>query len=392
MGYVKNMSRAVFGHAGPQELWEEIVSHIPDEVLLKKDVRILNVACGHATETKAIMRRMLALGRTKEEIRNAIVLNDKYSCFTHPWYAQGFEVVTGDFLEWETNMKFDVVIGNPPYQEGKNKLLYRSFMKRAEELSDLVVFIVPNFATYTNSLGIPKNIRYYKDMGTRAFKIQLPSGTCYYIQDKKYNAKQIEFIDHSGNSVMVPYEAFFLVKDAHVLKILSEYTESLSVRYYHGTKPPDASVSKKRYSYLDKVGNDTQPASYVYSDAKSSSEIFDAWKVVIAYNAPGSKFENKRLGTAKVVGPNLGITDSVICLTVNSKEEGENLVSFLNTKLVRFIIQSCKYATNNSKTLFSLLPNIQLDVEWSDKNVYDYWIQHFQLSDVIIAHIENKIK
>lgn len=53
----------------------------------------------------------------------------------------GVSYVHADFLDWQPNMRFDVVIGNPPY--GRVSALAVKFLNKAAELSDDVRYVLP---------------------------------------------------------------------------------------------------------------------------------------------------------------------------------------------------------------------------------------------------------
>jgi predicted RNA methylase len=53
----------------------------------------------------------------------------------------GVNYVQGDFLQWQPEMKFDVIVGNPPY--GKNASLAVKFLNKAAEYSDHISFVLP---------------------------------------------------------------------------------------------------------------------------------------------------------------------------------------------------------------------------------------------------------
>ena len=136
MRFVRDLSKGILGKPDSKELWDEILENIPDAILLKDNVKILSIASGHATEAKAVAHRMLRLGRSVQDVKNSIYLTDKYKVFTNDLKTKGFENVTkADFLEWNTDMQFDVVIGNPPFKHpnGKNAI-YQHFYNKSYNL------------------------------------------------------------------------------------------------------------------------------------------------------------------------------------------------------------------------------------------------------------------
>ena len=152
MKFAVDLDKGILGTADSTEMWSGIIKEISNSVLKRPNVRILVVACGHGTEAVILAKRMMALGISKEQANKSIWLIDKYRVFTnHAKLAYGFKnVVTEDFLNWETNMKFDAIVGNPPFDGeggggGQNKI-YDPICKKALTLlkdDGVIAFITP---------------------------------------------------------------------------------------------------------------------------------------------------------------------------------------------------------------------------------------------------------
>ena len=148
MRFVTDLSRGILGEADSNNLWLEIVGHIPASVLTKQGVKILVMSCGHGTEADVLLAKMIELGVRKQDIKNSLYLLDKYHVFTNRAIRRGYQnVITADFLEWNTDMKFDVIVGNPPYQDptGQNTIYPKFYAKAVDMLNPngVVAMITP---------------------------------------------------------------------------------------------------------------------------------------------------------------------------------------------------------------------------------------------------------
>lgn len=222
MKFVTDLSKGILGRPDPTELWEDITSYIPDELLLKDDVKILCVACGHGTEATVLGKRMHLLGRSAQEINDSIYLLDKYNTFINALRKDGWKnVITGDFLNWKSEMKFDVVVGNPPFNQAGDKVtiagvsgktrVFIDFTKVAASLvavNGYLAFITPK--GITNTLNTDPLLKRF-DCLTTSWMLNIDHwqyDTCYFVmQNTTSRTKKLslndfavsKFIDLDGN-------------------------------------------------------------------------------------------------------------------------------------------------------------------------------------------------
>ena len=197
MRFATNLAKGILGKPDPEGVWHSIISYIPDEILAKPNVKILNVAFGHLTEARILVQRMRALGKTADEIKDSIYLIDKYRVFCADAKEYGYKhIIHADFLSHKFNMKFDIIIGNPPYNKGINLLSnaenaagypHLAFMNAAQKLikeDGLISFIMPvSFMTLPSchdwrndilSKGTFKYITLIDNRKNEAFDIKFP--------------------------------------------------------------------------------------------------------------------------------------------------------------------------------------------------------------------------
>lgn len=133
--------KGAFGCPDPDKLCKRMAASIPAE-LLRNATRILDVGIGCGGISRAIVNRMVnELYIPHYEAILRIYGIDTNLPLVNKMRRLGFiNTVCADYATWEPGMKFDVVIGNPPYQGGSfGKAVYKSlwplFWKKSLELA-----------------------------------------------------------------------------------------------------------------------------------------------------------------------------------------------------------------------------------------------------------------
>jgi type I restriction-modification system DNA methylase subunit len=125
-----------------QDLVEEILNQLPDHVWQDPTITFLDPAMAGGQFIRAIERRLLAAGHSRENIADRVygceekLIRVKYVKNWHKVLSNQLHVM--DFIthDWG-NMKFDVIVGNPPYQSEKRtgtQPLWPLFVNKASEI------------------------------------------------------------------------------------------------------------------------------------------------------------------------------------------------------------------------------------------------------------------
>ena len=127
----------------------------------------------------------------------------------------------------------------------------------------------------------------------------------------------------------------------------------------------------------------------------SSLDWIDKWKVIMSYltydHAGRADKDGKRriFSTMEVLPPEVVCTETYIVIdTFDSKAEANNLLQYLKTKFVRFLVAQVTTTQHISKANFTLVPVQDFSKPWTDAELY----AKYGLTVEEIAFIEAMIK
>ena len=385
----------------PWPLCEEIVGQIVTKSSLH-DKKILVV------DTVEFVPVLLAFGAEKCNITYIAPYKYKGDMIAS---IIGVHVVQQSLLEWAPDMKFDVVIGNPPYQAAlterkkesestNNANLYEDFIHKAMDISDMVAFVVPSgwfnvsIADKIKKAGLKSVTFVNKEKNFPGMAIR--SGTCFYIQDRSYFGK-IEI--NTGHSVYEIDRNSTLGFEGRVGYSIIEKIESKlqTLGGQRGTftvkknskniegvlkNHPELTKEQGPQKILIYSGGDTEPIKYLYS---SSIRQQPYYCVAFPYSA-----QLRKIGKPVLVEPGTLISDRNHVYEFSSRIEAENFIKYINSKFMKavFYVKKVKDKINTKKDVFNYVSKLNFIKELSDNDLYTY----FNLSKIEIDYIETTIK
>lgn len=354
-------------------------------------------------------------------------------------WETGEEIKFGSIRRGGSGMKFDYIIGNPPYQEesrGANESdtpLYHYFYDACAEMSDYVELITPARFLF-NAGGTPKS--WNKDMlSNKHFKVLdfNPISKEVFPNTDIKGGVAISCINH--NKSFDPIEVYTPFDELNsILKKVSKFKErSLSevvtnrglyrysdIAYKEAPeemkKTADARIAPSSFERMPNLFTAEMPndgneyiqiigiigGKRVYrwfrkSYVKSVDNL-KKYKVVIP-KANGSGALGEVLSTPLIGAPLIGFTETFIAINpTDSKEEAEACLKYIKGKFARVMLGILKVTQNNAKPTWKYVPlqdfTSSSDIDWS-KSVEEIDVQLYKkygLSDDEIEFIETHVK
>jgi len=346
---------------------------------------------------KHIIEKQLYMGELNK--KNCFIIKQIFNI--HNGY--NLNLYEGDTLNIKINevfgiSKFNIIIGNPPYNEVLTSIgakpLYHKFIEYYVNKCNLLSFIVPS-RWFAGGKGLDKfremminrvDILYIKhyDNACKIFgnTVDIKGGVNYFLIDNTYNG----LCDYNGKKVK--FNTFDIILDSKYYEIVNKLLDlnkitDLYLGRYFGIESNDKRFNDN--NTLIKCYVSKQKGFIKYIDKKEIKKEYNFYKVITteASFEGSSGFGNTFIGTNNEV-----YSGSYISFKVSNENEARSLLSYMKCKLPNFMLSLRKISQHINESTCKWIPLPPLNKEWNNEEVYEY----FQLSDAEIKLIkETKI-
>ena len=293
--------------------------------------------------------------------------------------------------------KFDIVIGNPPYNEELKstgaKALYNKFVEYYIDKCDILCYVIPS-RWFSGGKGLDsfrKNmlkrtdivyINHFDD-ACKIFgnTVDIKGGVNYFLKDTNYKG------DCKLNGSITKLNKYDVFVDGKFHAIIDKLVmfESITTLYlgrYFGIESNDKRLKGGKTIDTVKCYVSQQKGFEKYIDIKDIKKEYKFWKVITAEAAHEHKsgFGNTFIGNIDEVH-----TGSYISFKVSNENEGKSLFSYMKCRLPNFMLSLRKSSQHNNEDVCKWIPLPPLNKEWTDDEVY----QHFKLSEEDIKLIND---
>lgn len=338
-------------------------------------------------------------------------------------YAYGFIHCRPEYWEEVFGVKFDVIIGNPPYQlsDGGNSAsatpIYQKFVTQALKLRPrYACFIIPSrwfsggkgLDSFRRSMLTDRHMQViydYPDANDCFPGVLIAGGVMYFKWSAGYCGNCEIHTIRNGKELPVssrPLDEFdVFVRENQAVSILRkvlvhrEQPLSLSVSsrrpfgFTTNFKDFDNAPSDNKYKIYSSNQVGERKVGYVNKSlVVRGQEMVNCWKVLMpkAYRI-GSAKDGGNIN-AIVAEPGSVCTETFIVMkTFSSKEHAENLVKYIKTRFFRFLVSLRKITQDATAKVYGFVPDLPMDREWTDKALYE----RYGISGEEQTFIENEI-
>ena len=318
------------------------------------------------------------------------------------------------------NMKFDVIVGNPPYQLsdggfGKSAApLYHKFVQQAKKLKPKYLSMIIPSRWFAGGKGLDefrkemlndsriKKIVDFENAGDCFPGVDIAGGICYFLWQNDFegdcdvvnvvNSNEThskralnEFPTFIRNSFAVPI----------IRKVLSivdkRMNEVVSSRKPFGI--PTNGRPQKTGDIILRWQNGEGP--YNKSEITIGKDLIDYWKVITSYvgydhaGNPGKDGKRKVFSKIDILPPGTICTETYLVIGIFKSEiEARSLVQYMKTKFFRFLVSQFMYSHHITKDSYQFVPIQDFSESWTDEKLY----KKYDLTSEEISFIESMIR
>lgn len=331
------------------------------------------------------------------------------------------------------NMKFDAIVGNPPYQEmdGGNRNssspVYQWFVSQSKNIEPHYISMITPSRWFAGGKGLDDfraemlaDTRLIKIVdfanSTECFKgVDIAGGISYFLWDRNYNGTS-EVVSIRGESTVTmqrkldEYDIF--IRNNNSVGLLQRITASSDQKMEEYVYPRNVfgiTTNEHGQGERDEAnpltlvcsqkGNQLALAYLGYNKVLKGNDLIGKYKVVIGRSVPRNgevgvdpKVGYRAITTVHVFGSDVVFTDTYLLLSsFNTLMEAENFAKYMTLKLPRFLLHETYTSMAISKENFRFVPYLDYTREWTDKVLYERYEctkQEIEMIDSMMRPLE----
>jgi hypothetical protein len=335
-----------------------------------------------------------------------------------------------------TDMKFDVIIGNPPYQLNDDGFgtsaapIYQDFVNQAIALEPRFLAMVTPSRWFAGGKGLDdfresmladdriRSIDDYLSASDVFPGVGLKGGICFFLWERDnrgpclvtthFNGEHPSTVSRKlledGADIFVRFnEGLVILKK--VIAVETGQSDSLALPE---NKRFDRLVSSRKPFGLETTfkgkkakGRDNDLLIYqnggtgwVARESISSGEQFiDKWKVFTGRAAPGTgtrdTYPHRVISTPFIGKPGSVSSETYLCVgPFKTKREAKSALSYLSCRLTRLLILLHKPSQDTTRKVYTFVPTQEWTKTWTDDDLY----AKYGITNDEIAFIEKVVR
>lgn len=317
------------------------------------------------------------------------------------------------------DMKFDVIVGNPPYQidsDGNTRTMpiYHKFVEQAISMDPRYIVMIIQSRWFAGGLGLD-DFRAKMIADRRLAKlvdnpklfdcfpgVEIKGGVSYFLWDREHDG-DCEFSTRVDGKVLSTMTRDLragqgvLMRDNRAASIVERVRSAgypsvedrfapqvpFGLRTNYGGAQDAPFTGSVPVVYGSRIG-------YVRPDQlERLHDWVDRWKVLIPKAGDGHGREvSYVVGEPIALAPGSACTQTyLIAGSFDTREETENYARYMITKLYRFLVLQRKLTQDLTPDRFKFVPMMDMTRAWSDQDLYE----HFGLTEEEREYVESTI-
>ena len=326
-------------------------------------------------------------------------------------------------------MKFDVIIGNPPYQlsdggqAASAKSIYQLFVSQAQKLKPKYLTMIIPARWYTNGKGQGmsefrqamlsddriSHLVDFKNSEDCFPGVNVAGGICYFLWERDYhgicnvkNMSNVRGVNSEDTTQRYLNEYDVLVRDNSAIRIIRKIKEKTQTMLnsevksysYFAIRSFERGIAEKSQSNDVRLLSSQGKGYFPLSKVTDKEGILDKYKVIITYamsggNKPSSDGNYQVISSLQILKPNEVCTETYLILgTFDKFAAAQNMLTYVQTKFFRFLLLQSLTSIHITKDSFQFVPCQEYNDKWNDVALYD----KYSLTAEEIELIETTIK